>query len=213
MKNYLIKYRVPVLFGSALVLFVMGLVLMENIMTKINDSAASPVATVPRDQDAIASPTGAQDLLEETLIAPAGEDVSVVRYFYVAGSDTTRQKASMDYFEGVYRPSLGIDYSKDGDTFEVMASLSGTVKDIKTDPLFGRCVSLECSNGITLIYQSMSDIKVSQGDAISQGSVIGSSGENVYEAELGNHLHFALEKDGRPLDASTYFNQKVAEIK
>lgn len=212
MKNNLVKYRVPIFFGSALVLFVLGLMLMENVMTNIQDEMSSPVATTPNHTEPNNLPTGARDVMEEALVLPVRENVSTVRYFYVADADNERQKASMDYFEGVYRPSLGIDFSQEGNPFEVMASLSGTVKEVRTDPLFGKCVTMECADGWTLIYQSMSDLKVKEGDTIEQGSVIGSSGENVYEAELGNHLHFALEKDGTPYDANAHFNKKIKDI-
>ena len=213
MKNNLIKYRVPVLFGSALVLFVCGLMIMENIMTSINQGMDEPVATENIDSGNNNSmPTGAEALTEEILVSPVKEGVSVVRHFYVAGDDAQRQKASMDLFEGVYRPSLGIDFANDGNSFEVLASLSGQVKEVKTDPLFGKCVTIESENGWLTIYQSLSEVTVNQGDSIKQGSVIGKSGENVYEADLGNHVHFVIEKDGVVYDPESNFNKKATQI-
>lgn len=213
MKNNLIKYRVPILFGSALVLFVCGLMLMENMMNRINEGMDDPVATVVPDKNTSNTvPTGAEDLSEEALISPTKEEITIVRHFYSSADDDQRQKASMDYFEGVYRPSLGIDFADDGNAFEVLASLSGTVKEVKTDPLFGQCVTIENTDGWLTIYQSLGEVSVKQGDSIKQGSVIGKSGENVYEADLGNHVHFVLEKDGKQYNAENYFNQKVTSI-
>ena len=48
---------------------------------------------------------------------------------------------------------------------------------------------------------------------LKQGDLIGISGENVYEADLGNHVHFVLEKDGIQYDAENNFNKKLSEIK
>lgn len=208
----LIKYRVPILFGSALVLFVCGLMLMENIMTQLNTGLDEPVATSPLPKEP-AQPTGVEETKEEALISPVKEGIHVVRHFYLADSDIERQKASMDLFEGVYRPSLGIDFAdSEKAPFEVLTSLSGTVKEVKSDPLFGKCISIECVDGWVLIYQSLSEVNVSEGDVLKQGTVIGTSGENVYEADLGNHVHFVLEKDGIQYDAESCFQKKLSEI-
>lgn|GEM_PF-254570 len=213
MKNNLIKYRVPILFGSALVLFVCGLMIMENIMTSINQGIDEPVATSSQQTNAPASmPTGAENISQEELVLPVKDNINIVRHFYVASDDAERQKLSMDLFEGVYRPSLGIDFADDGNSFEVLASLSGTVQEVKTDPLFGKCVSIVSESGWLLTYQSLSEVSVSQGDTVKQGDMIGKSGENVYEADLGNHVHFILEKDGTAYDAESNFNKKVADI-
>ena len=40
---------------------------------------------------------------------------------------------------------------------------------------------------------------------IKQGDKIGTSGENVYESELKNHLHFILEKDNQALNPEKVF--------
>lgn len=210
MKN-LIKYRVPILFGSALVLFVCGLMLMENIMTSLNDGNdknSTPVSTnVEKD-----TPVTTDEVKEESLLSPVSDSVSIVRHFYHTEDDSTRQKVSMDCFEGVYRPSLGIDFAVASGNFDVLASLSGTVKEVKTDPLFGQCVTIECVDGWTLIYQSLSKVNVKAGSAIKQGELVGISGENVYEADLGNHVHFVLEKAGVQYDAENNFTKKLSEI-
>lgn len=212
MKN-LIKYRVPILFGSALVLFVCGLMLMENIMTSLNEGLNEPVTTIVSTDEKEEKTVNTKETNEESLLSPVAESVSVVRHFYHASDDSDRQKVSMDYFEGVYRPSLGIDFAVANGNFDVLASLSGTVKEVKTDPLFGQCVTIECADGWLLIYQSLSKVSVETGKAVKQGDLIGISGENVYEADLGNHVHFVLEKDGIQYDAENNFNKKLSEIK
>lgn len=209
----LIKYRVPMLFSGALVLFVCGLLLMENMITQLNQKTDEPVSTTEVPKDVTPSePTGAEAVEEETLIAPVKDGISIVRHFYVSNDDSERQKVSMDYFEGVYRPSLGVDYAGTDGAFEVLSSLSGTVEEVKTDPLFGQCVTISCADDWMLIYQSLGEVSVKEGDTIKQGSVLGKSGENVYEADLGNHVHFVLEKDGKQYDPESNFGKKLTQI-
>lgn len=212
MKNSLFKFRVPILFGSALVIFMCGLLIMENMMKDINQESDQPASSVVEPGNDTTKTTGAEDSANEVLVRPCQSEVKLVRYFYRSSDDSERQSASLDYFEGVYRPSLGVDFSQDGTAFDVMAAVSGTIKEVKTDPLFGKCLVLEGNNGMVLTYQSLSDIHVKTGDTVKQGTVIATSGENVYEAELGNHLHFVLEKDGVAYDPELNFNKKTSEL-
>ena len=63
MKN-LIKYRVPILFGSALVLFVCGLMLMENIMTSLNEGLNEPVTTIVSTDEKEEKPVNTKETAE-----------------------------------------------------------------------------------------------------------------------------------------------------
>lgn len=214
MKKNLIKYRIPVIFSLALVLFMGGLLLAENMMRNINEENNTPAATSPivKKEEEQTLPTGVENTAEEVLALPVSEDVTIVRHYYRKDDESERQQSSVDYFEGVYRPSVGIDFKQDELTFEVLAAVSGTIKEVKTDPLFGKCISLEGSNGMSLIYQSLSNIKVSEGDVVKQGQPIAASGNNVYESELGKHLHFVLEVEGKTYDPESNFQKKTSEL-
>ncbi|WRK56012.1 M23 family metallopeptidase [Coprobacillaceae bacterium CR2/5/TPMF4] len=61
-------------------------------------------------------------------------------------------------------------------------------------------------------YQSLSEVTVEKDAVIKQGDKIGTSGENVYESELKNHLHFILEKDNQAINPEKYFDQEVSKI-
>lgn len=213
MKKNLIKYRIPVFFSLALVLFMGGLLLAENMMRNINEENNTPTATTPivkEEQNVL--PSGAENTAEEVLALPVSDDVAVVRHYYRNDDESERQQSSVDYFEGVYRPSVGIDFKQDDLSFEVLAAVSGTIKEVRTDPLFGKCISLEGSNGMNLVYQSLADVKVSEGDVVKQGQPIATSGNNVYESELGNHMHFVLEIEGKTYDPESNFQKKINEI-
>ena len=49
--------------------------------------------------------------------------------------------------------------------------------------------------------------------SVKQGDVIGKSGVNVYEADLKNHLHFILQKDGKLCNPEKYLDQSLNTIK
>ena len=106
----------------------------------------------------------------------------------------------------------GIDFSKDNKAFEVTAAFSGTVTKKDNDALLGWIVTVTNETGVSATYQSLSEVNVEKDAVIKQGDKIGTSGENVYESELKNHLHFILEKDNQALNPEKYFNQEVSKI-
>lgn len=197
------KYRIPIIFSSALVLFVLGISVINQLTeTKPNktDPISAPVSKVG---------TKEKEFSLETLIIPVDKKVPIVRYYYEEGSENNNQ--ALDYFEGVYRKSQGIDYGQE-ESFEVVASLSGVVSDIKEDTILGLCVTIDCENNLQLVYQSLSNVGLKKGDSVAQGSLIGESGHSIYEADLGNHLHFMVLKDGQAINPLKLFDKKVSEI-
>lgn len=185
------QYRIPLVFGGLLTIFVLGVFLLQQLtqpeeMTQVVSQKVEPVQTTLEKK--------------EEVICPVSEDVEIVRYFYEV--DGEHNQEALDYFEGVYRQSLGIDYGSEK-TFDVLASLSGTVEDVKKDAILGLCVTIQCDEGISLIYQSLANVQLEEGQTVRQGDVLGQSGYNVYEAELGNHVHFTIEKDNEPINPLT----------
>lgn len=185
------QYRIPLVFGGLLTIFVLGVFLLQQLtqpeeMTQVVSQKVEPVQTTLEKK--------------EEVICPVSEDVEIVRYFYEV--DGEHNQEALDYFEGVYRQSLGIDYGSEK-TFDVLASLSGTVEEVKKDAILGLCVTIQCDEGISLIYQSLANVQLEEGQTVRQGDVLGQSGYNVYEAELGNHVHFTIEKDNEPINPLT----------
>ena len=102
-----------------------------------------------------------------------------------------------------------MDFKLDS-VFEVTAVLDGTVLDVREDELMGKTVEIKHKDGAYIsTYQSLSEVSVKKGDTVTQGQVIGKSGENTIDKEMGNHLHFEFYKDGTVVDPAKYFEQKV----
>ena len=197
------KRRVTIIFSSALILLVLGVgVITQLTKTEPNESKpiSFPISNVG---------TKVKDFKTESFVIPVAENIPIVRYYYE--SDSEHKNQAVDCFEGVYIKSQGIDYGQE-DSFEVLASLSGVVSEINEDSILGLCVTIDCENNIQLIYQSLSNVGLKEGDSIAQGSLIGESGHSIYEADLGNHVHFMILKDGEAVNPLKMFHQQVSEI-
>jgi murein DD-endopeptidase MepM/ murein hydrolase activator NlpD len=67
---------------------------------------------------------------------------------------------------------------------------------------YGYHVIVDCGDGWTTLYAHMSDIHVSPGQAVSQGTVLGLSGVTGYTT--GHHLHFEIRHFGGPVNPAIY---------
>lgn len=199
-------YRIGLLFCLTVFIILTGVFIFDR---EIGDTS-EPVGVVNPDQIPETKPS--EVVVTETLMKPFDMDVSIKRYFYEKDDEATRQAQSLVLFEGVYRPNQGIDFSYNNTVFEVKSSLSGKVIEVKNDPIFGKVIVIESSEGIKITYQSLSDVVVKQGQEVKQGDQIGLSGENIYEADLGNHLHMIVEKNDVVLNPEKCFDKLVNEI-
>ena len=138
-------------------------------------------------------------------------DVKIVKNFYDYKSESEEQEKSLIYYEGTYMQSSGIAYSK-GDSFDVVAIYDGKVKEIKEDAMLGKVVTIEHENGINSIYQSISDIKVKEGDNVSVGQLIGKSSTSNILSDLGNHLYFELIINGVCVNPENYYDKTINEL-
>lgn len=138
--------------------------------------------------------------------------VSIGKGYYDYKATAEEQQKSIIYHENTYMQNSGIDFVYDKQ-FDVIAVLDGTVTNIKDDELLGKIVEINHSNDYVSIYQSLSEIKVKKGDTVNQGQVLGVSGTNTLDKELGNHLHFEFYAQGQIVDPILYLDKEITNKK
>ena len=138
------------------------------------------------------------------------EEVQTLKYFYDYQAEAETQEKSILYHENTYIQNSGMDFGLT-DTFDVVSVLDGTVVDVREDELLGTVVEIKHDNDFISSYQSLSEVPVKKNDTVKQGQVIGKSGTNTIDQDLGNHLHFELYKSGSVVDPSKYFDQVISD--
>lgn len=89
---------------------------------------------------------------------------------------------------------------------QVKAGASGTVTDIRDDPLYGTTVVISHGGGFESVYSNLAALPtVEVGDAVAAGEVIGSVGTTAL-CESGEvyHLHFAMACNGESVNPQEY---------
>ena len=147
--------------------------------------------------------------VSEEMILPIAENAQAeakMKFYNDAGSDQANEVSLVKY-ENTFWPHSGVDFArKDGKSFDVVAALGGKVVRVEENPLVGHLVEIQHDNGLVTVYQSLSDVKVKEGQLVSQGDLIARAGENIFEKDAGVHLHFEVRKDGQPINPEQYLN-------
>ena len=106
---------------------------------------------------------------------------------------------------------LIIERQKEIDAFqeEISYGLSGKVINVKEDDSLGKIIEIEHDKDFISIYQSLSEVSVKKDDIVNQGQVIGTSGTNELDKELGNHLHFELLYKGNIVNPEEHLNKEI----
>lgn len=134
--------------------------------------------------------------------------VTIGKGYYNYKADAKDQEKSIIYHDNTYLQNSGTDFISEK-VFDVLAVLDGNVTNVKEDETLGKVIEIKHDNGYVSIYQSLSEISVKKGDIITQGQVIGKSGTNELDKDMGNHLHFELYVNGQIVDPTLYLNKEI----
>lgn len=141
------------------------------------------------------------------------EQAEIVTKFFDYDASTEDQESALILHNNRYYQSTGVDIVyPNGEAFDVLAALSGSVTEVKEDPLLGNVVVLSHENGVTTYYASLGEVGVQAGDEVKQGDVIGTAGDNIFGQNIGTHLHFELRKDDQVFNPEEFFNQPVSKL-
>lgn len=170
----------------------------EESIPTANDNDAEPV--VNQNQ---------QEVIQFPLSDP--DQAEIVTKFYDYNASEEDQLGALVFYNNRYYQSKGIDISAE-EPFEVVASISGEVTEVKEDPLLGNVVVLSHGDEIMTYYSSLGDVAVTAGQKVKQGDVLGTAGQNIFGKENGTHLHFELRKSGNVLNPEEFFDQPVSSL-
>ena len=145
----------------------------------------------------------------ETIINPYLQaDVTIGKTYYDYKASEEEQEKSITKYDSTYIQNTGVDFVSET-PFEVISILEGEVIEVKEDETLGNIVKVQHKNNYVSIYQSLSEVSVKKGDKVTQGQVLGKSGTNKMEKDLGNHLHFELSINNQMVNPTEYLNKNL----
>lgn len=186
---------------AVIALIMIAFIVLYNVMATPEDT--DTLKPVSQDKETVIE-TNAR---EETMKYPFDEkqlnNVKIIQDYYDVTADAETRENSLLVFNQTYSTSNGLSLAINSEPFQVMAALSGQVKEVKLDAFTGNTVTIEHENGLTTRYSSVSDILVKEGDAVTQGEPIATTIENEWNPSAGIHLYFEVLKDGEYINPRT----------
>ncbi|WP_079506364.1 M23 family metallopeptidase [Mesobacillus jeotgali] len=214
-KNSFFKKRwvYPTVYIASAAIILTGVLWYQNSGSDLNQSdykATDMPGKKMNEQPAVE----VNRAMENFVMPVVNEDDAVIQMgFYENDGDAAEQEAALVFYDNTYHPNTGLDIAaKDGKEFDVIASLSGTVKNVMEDAVLGNVIEVEHDKGIVTQYQSVKDYKVKVGDEVEQGQVIAKSGTSLINEKAGNHVHFEIRKDNVPVNPHEYFNKPLSSL-
>ncbi len=199
-------FVLPTVYAFSVLTLVLSIYYAANTLKSSSDDYYTYVtdAIVNTDVPVIAT--------ETKLIRPyTNTEVTIGKKYYDYKGKEEDQENSITYYENTYMQNAGVSYVLK-DTFDVVSVLDGTVIDVKEDEVLGKTITIKHDDKLTSTYQSLSEVNVKKDDEVTQGQVIGKSGTNKLEKDLGNHLYFELTVDSTSVNPEEYYDKKVNEI-
>lgn len=198
-------YVLPTIMTLAIVSVMFGTAMLRSNLQKdtSEDELTSYVTSTVLEEE--------QPVIKEStiMINPYTDTtVSIGKNYYDYKADAETQEKSIVYHDNTYMQNSGTDFVGEK-VFDVVAVLDGSVTDVKEDETLGKVVEIKHENGYISTYQSLSEVSVKKGDMVTQGQVIGKSGTNELDKDMGNHLHFELYVNGTVVNPTLYLNKEL----
>ncbi len=114
-------------------------------------------------------------------------------------SDTALQYSAT---YGDMRLHTGIDILCENGT-DIKSAGAGVVTSVTEDAHYGRTITIDHGDSITVKYCGFASINVSEGESVSAGTVIGTSGEVPCECSDKPHIHIEATLEGETVSPLT----------
>lgn len=210
MKKKLIlkKFVMPTIYVMLVTLFV-----FSTFMSFANsEPTKEEIEDIKYVSDVWSNDTPVVSTEEKVLIKPYTFDKIVIgKYYYDYSDSADTQQNSIIYYENSYIQNSGVDYIYEK-VFDVVAIYDGTVLKVEDNEITGKAIEIKHENNVISVYQGLSEIKVKEGDSVTQSTIIGKSGTSTINKSLGNHLHFEIYSNGKVLDPEECYNKKLEDL-
>lgn len=137
--------------------------------------------------------------------------VKIGKNYYDFNADKENQQNSILFYDNTYIQNSGVDYILDT-SFDILCVFNGVVTKVEDNDMVGKTVEIKHDGNMITVYQSLSNVNVKEGDEITQGTVIGKSGNSKIGKDLGNHLHFEVYINGQVINPELCYNKQIADL-
>lgn len=153
-----------------------------------------------------------EEVTTDQIVKPfTSSSVSVSKSYYNKDDDEATQQNSLVYYEQTYLQNSGILYSAN-EAFDIVSVYDGTVTNVSEDEILGNVVEITHNTNLKTVYYSLGEITVKKGDALTAGTIIGKSGDNLLDDETENCLLFEVYYNGNTIDPEEFYTMNINDL-
>ena len=153
-----------------------------------------------------------EEVTTDQIVKPfTSSSISVSKSYYNKDDDEATQQNSLVYYEQTYLQNSGILYSAN-EAFDVVSVYDGTVTNVSEDEILGNVVEITHNTNLKTVYYSLGEITVKKGDALTAGTIIGKSGDNLLDDETENCLLFEVYYNGNTIDPEEFYTMNINDL-
>ncbi|MGM9969869.1 MAG: peptidoglycan DD-metalloendopeptidase family protein [Anaeroplasma sp.] len=194
------------------VITVASIAINSNVPVSNNPVDTSDESSEPSNTNVVTPDPTTPPVALKFLLPISGEYEIVRTYFDSSLSSEELVSAIIDTGSKIIT-STGISYAKkDNSVFSVLAIYDGEVVSIEEDELSGAKITIKHSDDIISIYSSLSDVKVSVGDSISQGTTLGNASASIDDAAAGVHVYLQIKVNNSYVNPNTIIGKEIDEV-
>src|SRR6185312_13693649 len=149
----------PAVYSGIAIVFV-GMIWGYNAFMKEDSPGTADVAGQDSKDGLIVETNAAKEMLKYPFAETLFDDVAILQDYYDVEADAESRESALLVFNQQYVTNTGVSISVQGKPFEVVASLSGTVEAVITDPFKGDEIVLSHKDGLKKIYRPVTEILV-----------------------------------------------------
>ncbi|KXH83991.1 M23 family metallopeptidase [Sporosarcina sp. HYO08] len=193
----------PVVYSGIAVVFV-AMIWGYNAFMKVDSPGSTDVAQTTPTDDVVVETNAAKEMLKYPFDEALLDKVAILQEYYDTEAEADMRESALLVFNQSYMTNTGVSISVEGQPFEVVAALSGTVEDVIADVFKGDEIIVSHADGLKTIYRSVSGVVVKKGDTVDQGQALATATQNEWNPAAGVHLHFEVQKDGVAVNPRSY---------
>ena len=186
---------------------------LEKQMSEAQALAAEIESGIGEYEDALAAVEAEEDRVWEEIRRKEAELAASLPAATVGGYAwplRTARRITSNYgwrthpIKGTQSFHSGVDIGGVGYTSDILAAKDGIVLEATYSSAYGYYIVISHGAGNTTMYAHMSKgtFRVSAGDYVTQGQVIGTTGSTGYST--GPHLHYEIRENGESIDPLPY---------
>ena len=200
------RYVLPGIFTLAFAIGFIAISIFNKSLNNKNTNYNYSVSTIKEQVEPVISETKE----EIKPIKPFDNEPKVLVDYYSKDDNEDAQQSSLINYETTYMQNTGILYQSDT-TFNILATLDGTVSSITEDEHLGNVVEIKHNNNLSTYYYSINDIKVKVNDTVQKGDIIAASGTNNL-VKSDNCLLFEVYYQGKTMDPEVYYESNLDSL-